>query len=400
MLRVGRSHADAWLSGTVRAAPTEIQFWHSMQATLGAELNGIVDKFNASQSDYKIVPVFKGNYEESMAAGIAAYRAGNAPAILQVYEVGTATMMSARQAIVPVYELFQNAGVPFSEGAFIPPVSGYYSAGHPQRLISMPFNSSTTVLYYNKDAFTKAGLDPNKLPRTLDELVADATKLKASGMPCGYTTGWQAWVHIEESAPWNGLPIATKNNGFDGLDTTLLFNGPAQVQHIALLQKMAKDGTFTYVGRTTEAEPKFYSGDCGLITTSSGALGDIKNHAKFDFGVAMMPYDQHLKGAPQNAIIGGASLWVLAGKSPEVYKGVAKFLSFLSGDGGKMERRYGLSARYESGNREVAKRRVLHPASRQRRRHRADAEQAPAALHARPALGEHAADPDRRRRGA
>jgi sn-glycerol 3-phosphate transport system substrate-binding protein len=317
-------------TGTAEAAPVEIQFWHSMGAQLGVDLNEIVDKFNASQSDYKIVPVYKGNYEQSMAAGIAAYRAGDAPAILQVYEVGTATMMAAKQAVVPVYEVFQKAGLPFSSSAFIPTIASYYSEGNPPRLISMPFNSSTAVLYYNKDAFKKAGLDPNKPPRTWDEVAADAAKLKASGMPCGFTTGWQGWIQIEQFSAWHGLPIATEDNGFDGLGAKLEFNGPVQVKHIALLQKMAQEGTFTYVGRKDEPTPKFYSGDCGILMESSGSIADIRKYAKFDYGVGMMPYDPTVKGAPQNAIIGGASLWVLNGKSPEVYKGVAKFFNFLA----------------------------------------------------------------------
>lgn len=312
-----------------KAAPIEIQFWHSMGAQLGVELNGIVDKFNASQSDYRIVPVFKGTYDDTIAAGIAAYRAGSAPAILQVYEVGTATMLAAKQAIVPVYQVFQNAGVPFSFDAFVPPIAGYYSQGNPPHLMSMPFNSSTSVLYYNKDAFKKAGLDPNKPPRTWDEVAADAAKLKASGMSCGFTTGWQGWIQIEQFSAWHGLPIATENNGFDGLDTKLEFNGPLQVKHIALLGKMVQDGTFTYVGRKDEPTPKFYSGDCGILMESSGSLADISKYAKFDYGVGMMPYDPTVKGAPQNAIIGGASLWVLSGKSADVYKGVAEFFGFL-----------------------------------------------------------------------
>jgi len=312
-----------------KAAPIEIQFWHSMGSQLGVYLNDIVDKFNASQSDYKIVAIYKGPYDQSMAAGIAAYRAGDAPAILQVFEVGTATMMAAKQAIIPVWKVFKDAGVPFNESAFIPTIAGYYSQGNPPRLISMPFNSSTAVLYYNKDAFQKAGLDPNKPPKTWGEVATDAAKLKASGMPCGFTTGWQGWIQIEEFSAWHGLPIATENNGFDGLNTKLVFNNPTVVKHIALLQKMAKDGTFTYVGRKDEPTPKFYSGDCGILMESSGSLGDIVKYSKFKFGEGMMPYDPTVKGAPQNAIIGGASLWVLNGKSPEVYKGVAKFFNFL-----------------------------------------------------------------------
>ncbi|PTB18201.1 sn-glycerol-3-phosphate ABC transporter substrate-binding protein UgpB [Trinickia symbiotica] len=311
-------------------AATEIQFWHAMDAALGERVNDIAKDFNASQSDYKIVPVFKGTYDQTLAAGIAAYRSGNAPAILQVYEVGTATMMQAKKAIIPATDVFKQAGVPLDQKAFVPTVASYYSDAKTDELVSMPFNSSTPVLYYNKDAFKKAGLDPNKPPKTWEEVAADAEKLKAAGMSCGFTTGWQSWIQLENYSAWHGLPFASENNGFDGTDAKLEFNGPQQIAHIAMLQKMAKEGTFTYAGRKDEANSKFYSGDCGIMTNSSSSLANIRKYAKFDFGTGMMPYDASVKGAPQNAIIGGASLWVLAGKVPNVYKGVAKFLAYLS----------------------------------------------------------------------
>ncbi|MGF6540864.1 sn-glycerol-3-phosphate ABC transporter substrate-binding protein UgpB [Paraburkholderia youngii] len=311
-------------------AATEIQFWHAMEAALGERLNDIANDFNKSQSDYKIVPVFKGTYDQTLAAGIAAYRSGNAPAILQVYEVGTATMMQAKKAIVPVTQVFKDAGVPLDQKAFVPTIASYYSDSKTGELISMPFNSSTPVLYYNKDAFKKAGLDPNQPPRTWAELHADAQKLKASGMSCGYSSGWQSWIQLENFSAWHAAPFASRNNGFDGMDAQLEFNKPLQVAHIQFLQSMAKDGTFTYVGRKDEAMSKFYSGDCGIITNSSGSLATIKKYAKFSFATGMMPYDDSVKGAPQNAIIGGASLWVLSGKDPAVYKGVAKFLAYLA----------------------------------------------------------------------
>lgn len=312
------------------SAATEIQFWHAMEAALGERVNDIANDFNHSQSDYKIVPVFKGTYDQTLAAGIAAYRSGNAPAILQVYEVGTATMMTAKKAVVPVSEVFKQAGMPLDQKAFVPTIASYYSDAKTNELVSMPFNSSTPVLYYNKDAFKKAGLDPNQPPKTWDEVRVDAEKLKASGMNCGFTTGWQSWIQLENYSAWHGLPFASENNGFDGLDAKLEFNKPQQVAHIQFLQDMVKQGTFTYVGRKDEAISKFYSGDCGILTNSSGSLATIRKYAKFEFGTGMMPYDANVKGAPQNAIIGGASLWVLAGKDPAVYKGVAKFLAYLS----------------------------------------------------------------------
>ena len=311
-------------------AATEIQFWHAMEGQLGDELNGIAQQFNASQSQYKIVPVFKGTYDQTMAAGIAAYRSGDAPAILQVYEVGTATMMQAKKAIVPVYGMMQKAGVPLDEKAFVPTIASYYSDAKTGHLVSMPFNSSTPVLYYNKDAFKKAGLNPDQPPKTWPEVAQDAAKLKASGMSCGFTTGWQGWIQIENYSAWDAAPIATRNNGFDGADAKLLINKPLQVAHIAFLENMVKQGTFTYVGRKDEATPKFYSGDCGIMMGSSGSLANVAKFAKFQYGTGMMPYDPSVKGAPQNAIIGGASLWVLNGKSADTYKGVAEFFKYLT----------------------------------------------------------------------
>ncbi|WP_244815042.1 sn-glycerol-3-phosphate ABC transporter substrate-binding protein UgpB [Caballeronia sp. Lep1P3] len=320
----------AFGASTAAHAATEIQFWHAMEAALGERVNDIAKDFNASQSDYKIVPVFKGTYDQTLAAGIAAYRSGNAPAILQVYEVGTATMMQAKKAVLPVYDVFKQAGVPLDEKAFVPTISGYYSDAKTGHLISMPFNSSTPVLYYNKDAFKKAGLDPNQPPKTWADVETDAKKLKAAGYSCGYSSGWQSWIQLENYSAWHAAPFASKNNGFDGLDAKLEFNKPLQVAHIQFLQNMAKEGTFTYVGRKDEPVSKFYSGDCGIITNSSGSRATIAKYAKFDYGIGMMPYDANVKGAPQNAIIGGASLWVLSGKDAATYKGVAKFLAYLA----------------------------------------------------------------------
>lgn len=309
-------------------AATEIPFWHSMEGELGVEVNSLAQRFNESHPDYKIVPTYKGNYEQSLAAGIAAVRSGKAPAILQVYEVGTATMMASK-AIVPVYDVFKNAGVAFDEKQFVPTVAGYYSdaSGH---LISQPFNSSTPVLYYNKDAFKKAGLNPDQPPKTWQDLEKDAAAMRKAGMTCGYASGWQGWIQIENFSAWHALPVATQNNGFDGTDTVLEFNKPTQVRHIQMLEDMNKKGDFTYFGRKDESTAKFYNGDCGITTASSGSLADIRHYAKFNYGVGMMPYDATVPDAPQNAIIGGASLWVMKGKDASTYKGVAEFMAFLA----------------------------------------------------------------------
>src|SRR5690349_22293021 len=205
-------------AATGARAQTEIQWCHSMGGALGEKVNELAAKFNATQKDYKSVPTYKGQYPESMTAAIAAYRAGNAPHILQVFEVGTATMMADRGAIVPVYKLMKNADEPFNPKAYLGPVAGYYTDSKGQ-MLSFPFNSSTAIFYWNKDAFKKAGLDPEKPPKTWKEVVAAAEKLKASGQQCAYTTSWPSWIHIENFSAWHNVPIGTKENGLAGLDT-------------------------------------------------------------------------------------------------------------------------------------------------------------------------------------
>ena len=310
-------------------AQTEIQWWHSMGGALGDKVNELANKFNASQTAYKVVPSYKGSYPESMTAAIASYRAGNAPHIVQVFEVGTATMMAGKGAVVPVYKLMKDADEPFDPKAYIGPVSGYYSDSQ-GNMLSFPFNSSTVVFYINKDAYKKAGLDTEKAPKTWKEFLAASEKLKAAGQQCVYTSGWPSWMHIENFSAWHNVPIGTKENGMAGIDTAFQVNSPLHVRHVAMLGDMAKKGLLTYAGRRNQAEAKFASGECAMLTSSTGAQANIRRTAKFDWSVNMIPYHDDVKGAPQNSIIGGASLWVMGGKTNNAYKGIAKFFAFLS----------------------------------------------------------------------
>jgi sn-glycerol 3-phosphate transport system substrate-binding protein len=316
------------MAGSAHAV-TEITWWYSNTGALSDRIQAMTEQFNKSQSDYKVTATFKGGYDESMSAAIAAFRAGNAPNILQVFEVGTATMMYSKGAIVPVATLMKQAGETFSPGSYVPAVAGYYTSAKGD-IMSLPFNSSTTVFFYNKDKFAKAGLDPEKPPVTWQDVVAAAAKLKASGERCAYTTAWQSWVHLESFSAWHNVEFATKGNGLGGLDTRLKFNSPLHVRHIENLANWAKQGYFSYSGRKTEADSRFFSGECAMVTTSSAAYGNIKKNAKFKFAVSPMPYYSDVQGAPQNTVIGGASLWAMSGKKPEEYKAVAKFFKFLS----------------------------------------------------------------------
>lgn len=300
-----------------------------MDGATGASISGLADKFNSAQSAYKLVPVFKGSYDESMAAAIAAIGTAKAPHLLQVAETGTAAMLTLRKGIKPVYEVMAQAGEKFDAKDYIPAVGSYFSDTR-GRMLSLPFNNATPVLYFNKVAFTKAGLDPSNPPKTWDEMEAATIKVTDAGMACGFTTGSQSWVQLENMSAWHHQEFATKANGYLGLGAKLVFNSQIMLRHVAKLSSWAKSRLFDYAGRRNEAEAKFYNGDCALLTGSSSAYAGIKRSAKFEFGVAQLPYYEDVKDAPQNTIVDGSSLWVVAGKKSAEYKGVAKFLSFLS----------------------------------------------------------------------
>jgi sn-glycerol 3-phosphate transport system substrate-binding protein len=310
-------------------AQTEIQWWHSMTGALGDWVKGLATGFNDSQKQCRVNPVFKGSYDESMTAAIAAFRAGNAPNILQVFEVGTATMMSAKGAVKPVGEVMREGGAKFDPKAYVPAVASYYTSPKGE-MLSLPFNSSTTVFYYNKDAFKAAGLDAEKPPATWAEVAAAAAKLKSAGHKCPFTSSWQGWTQLESFSAWHNTGYATKNNGFGGLDARLEFNGPLQKRHIENLANMARQGLFVYPGRGNAGDAKFYSGECAMFTGSSAVYSNAKRNLKAEFGIAPLPYYPDVPGAPQNTIIGGASLWAMSGKKKEENQCAARFFEYLS----------------------------------------------------------------------
>ena len=318
---------------TAAQAQTEINWWHAMGGELGAKLEEMVANFNASQSEYKVVPTYKGSYAETMTAAIAAFRAGEQPDIVQVFEVGTGTMMAAEGAIYPVYQLMEDMGQDFDPEGFLPAVVGYYTDTD-GNMLSMPFNSSTPILYYNKDVFAKAGLDANTAPKTWGEVEAFSKQIMESGAAeCGFTTGWISWVQLENFSAWHNQPIGTLENGFGGLDTEMTVNGPVQARHWENLAKWQQDGTFQYggPGGGADSAPKFYAQECAMYMNSSASrAGVMANANDFEVGFGMLPYYEDVDGAPQNSIIGGATLWVLQGQDNAEYKGVAEFFSYLS----------------------------------------------------------------------
>lgn len=308
-------------------AATQVEWWHAMGGANGEKVDEIAKAFNDSQDAYEVKPVYKGNYTETMTSAIAAFRAKQQPAIVQVFEVGTASMMAAEGAIYPVYKLMRENGQSFRQDAFLRAVTGYYSTEEGD-MLSMPFNSSTPVLYYNKEMFEKAGI--TQVPKTWKQMGEVSQRLLDSGAECGFTTAWQSWTQLENYSARQNIPFASQANGFAGVNTRLEFNGDHQVAHIQRLSDWHDSGIFSFGGRRSDAAPKFYSQECGMYMDSSAGYAGMKRNAKFDFGVSQLPYDEAVIKKPKNSIIGGASLWVLQGKSDAEYRGVASFMSFLS----------------------------------------------------------------------
>ncbi len=311
---------------------TKIVWWHAMTGANADQIARIVSQFNASQTAVELTAVYKGGYGDTLTAGIAAFRAGQAPHILQVFEVGTGTMLAAGPAVKQVWQLSQETGVAIDPNRYIPAVRGYYSLAD-GRMASMPFNSSTAITWYNKDAFEKAGLDPDHFPPTWPDLVKAAQTLASKQpTPIPVTTDWFTWIQLEEYSAIHNIPFATEADGFNGLDAMLQVNSPAHVRQLQRLLDMAKDGSFKYMGRDSTPGPVFYSGQAAISFGSSAGRGDIVRNAKFRFGEAFLPYDPQIIAQPINSIIGGASLWTMTapGRTAAEYKAVATFLNFIA----------------------------------------------------------------------
>ena len=326
---IGALAVSTMMTPIAAFAQTEVQFWHAFTGRLGELVKQQVADFNASQGDYTIVESHKGNYSETLNSGIAAFRAGEQPHILMVFEVGTATMMAAPGATRPVYEVMAQSGAKFDPDAYIGAVKGYYTTTDGD-MLSLPFNSSTPVLWVNRDAMEAAGVDPDTDLSTWQNVGATLDALKAGGEECPLVTAWQSWIHLENFSAYHDVPFASKDNGFAGTDTELMLNGAAQVTHLTAMGEWAADGKFIYTGRRNEGGANFRAGDCALFTESSAGYAGISSEAEFKFDVRPLPYWEGVGNSPQNTIIGGASLWVMEGHEDAEYKGVGEFLSFLS----------------------------------------------------------------------
>jgi sn-glycerol 3-phosphate transport system substrate-binding protein len=314
------SVGDAW-------ARSDVHFWHAMTGQLNDAVDALAKKFNERQYDYEVKPLYKGTYPETLTAAMAAYRSKTPPHIVQVFDVGTQTMLLSG-AIMPVFQLMREQGMVIDWSDFIQPVLSYYSKNG--RLYSMPFNSSTPILYYNKDAFQKAGLSTDRPPITWKEVEEFSRRIISAGAAkCGFSTGWPSWILFENMAAWHNLPFATNQNGFGGVEPQLLVNGEFQGKLIGRLVSWQAEQLYSYGGRMDDPDPKFMRGECAMYLQSSALIGRFARSVRFKWGTGQLPHwgPPYKKGT---SIPGGATLWVMQGLPPTDYRGIAQFFKFLA----------------------------------------------------------------------
>ena len=312
-------------------AITEIKLWHSLTGVPAETFSAIVERFDAEQKNYHVALEYQGDDATTTAAGIAALHGNMGPDLLQTSDEASGKLLAIKGAVRPIHEILPLAKS--GDFQFFLPGTVAFMKDAKGRLNAFPLQASVPVLLYNKDAYAKAGLDRNAPPpATWRDLQKQLIVLQDAGrgMKCDYTTSEQAWIHIENIGALHGEPIASRNNGLDGSGATLTFNDLLHVRHVALLMSWVKSELFTYSGHGREGDARFASGECGTLTTGSGSLGDILKTAKFEVGVAPLPFYEEGARQPVNTLVGGSALWAMEGKPRDVYNGIAAFLAWLA----------------------------------------------------------------------
>ncbi len=325
--------AAPFVSPSVKAqGRTEIQFWYGLGGALGERVAEQVQRFNESQTRFRVNATFRGSYVEVMTGAIAAWRAGTPPHIGQVFEVGTATMMAAGPAIRPVHELLGEANIELDPRRYLAGVRGYYSDTQ-GRLISMPHNSSSAVMWLNLDAFERAGLSTTELPRSWADVRAAAQRIRErNAAPMPVTTAWPTWVMYEQMSSIHDVGLATKANGFEGLDAEMNLGNPFFAKQTDMLLAMQRDGLFHYGGRDGAGGAAFPAGQAAISFNSSAGRAQVEREARFRWASVVLPHHADVTQSPRNGVIGGASLWAFTARNrtAEEYRGVAEFYRFIS----------------------------------------------------------------------
>ena len=298
-------------AASVRAG--DIHLWHSMNGARGDEFARLVQRFNASQRQHRVIAAYKGSFDEAAVEAVTARHTRRAPHIVQASELGGAYLLEQPNLVRPFWQLLDLKVAPTLGAEELVDAQG--------RLLALPLGRGTPVLYYNRDAFRVAMLDPAKPPATWYEMVPTLAALVSSGADCALTIAWPASAALENLAAWHNQAFATDR---------LMFNNRLAVRWVSTLATWQKSGYFTYATRRGEGEQRFLAGECALLAASSANYAELKSRAGFDLGIAQFPYYDDFDGAPLNTLASGAALWVMAGRPAADYAGVSRFLDYFA----------------------------------------------------------------------
>ena len=235
------------------------------------------------------------------------------------------TFFATRPRFRPLVQVMKDAGEKFDGARFYPQIADAVD-DLTGKIEALPLGMALPVLFYNRDAFRQAGLDPDQPPQTWWEVQKAAGALFDAGYKCPLTSSRFSWVHVENVSSQHGESILAQV----GKAETLGINAMVNVKHIALLSSWYKSFYFHYFGARDEANAQFSHGSCAMLTGDSHAYAGFAREARFEVGVAALPHYDDVHGAkPVDVVPDGAALWILPGKSKEEYKVVARFMSFL-----------------------------------------------------------------------
>lgn len=292
----------------------EIELMHQLGADKGEELQKLVARFNAQNPAYKVTVSERD------------WRKGEPPHMLILQDADENELLAGKSRIRPLHQVMREAGEKIETFSKAPAQMNPRPLDATGKLQALPLAMSTPLMFYNKDAFKKAGLNPDDPPKTWWNLQQALGQLYDQGVRCPYTSAWPSWIHVENMSAWHNEPFT---NAAPGRVGPLAVNGMVQVKHLAMMSSWYKSRYLHIFGRNSEAEARFIAGECAVLTTASSAHPTLARDAKFAVGVSSLPYHDDVRGAPQNTLADGPSLWVAAGHKPAEYKAVAKFVSFL-----------------------------------------------------------------------